>query len=101
MLVKHKYRWPYVDSHILRDFQTKSGPEFNLRISTTFTEQKYFGLTKSVLLMAFQSDLGLKPIWMSAIFLQILLTSFCMACAKLWGALSEQFRLRKISIKKK
>ena len=66
---KNEYRWPYVDTSLLRDCQTKPGAELNERISTTFTAQKYPGLTKKRLLMAFESDKGSKSISTSAVFL--------------------------------
>ena len=60
----------------------------------------YSGLTKTVLLMAFESDLGLKSISMSAIFVDKFLYAKC----KIMRCIKRKFqilrRLRKISIEK-
>ena len=41
---------------------------------------------------------GVKSISMSATCVQMLLKSFCMPCAKIWGAFEKERRLRKNNI---
>ena len=93
--VKNEYRRSYVISRILRDYHIKHGAELTKRITATFTEQKYFDLTNTMLLMVFENNLRLKSISLSAFFSANVVERFCKPCAKLLGHEGEKNKVKK------
>ena len=89
-----------MDSHIyIKKLLNQTWCIFELENNNYIYRAKVLWFNKSfMLLMAFEND----HLDVSHFYAHMLLTSFCMPCAKLWDALREKLRrLRKISIEEK